>query len=814
MRKRRQAIIVLGMHRSGTSALTRVASLLGGVAPRHTLAANPANEKGYWESGVLVGINDEILASAGLSWSDWKPFPDAWYASPVATEARSRLAEAVTAEFGSARSFVLKDPRMCRLMPLWLDVLAELEIEPRILLSVRHPLEVVESLGKRDGLSTQHALSLWLRYNLDAERGSRGQPRGVVRYDRLIEDWRDEVAQAGAVAGIPWPRLGSGVDREVDEFLVDDLRHHKAGAKAARKLASLSPWAADLYGALLDLQADPARRDLCERVDAVRLAFDEADRLFGRELGRVRADLEAEKTAKSEAERTLSAELESLRAALRDVEATSAEQRREAEARIAEAQAERERQVEARLVNSAAALADAEERAGRAAEALAEAEERAARSAAALSELQARAERSATALAVAEDQHRAATAREAAVRFRLAEVERDLAVARAENGRVSEVNAALTRSLADIGAAMGQNQAALASLEQRLGQMQAEARAAEALPTLKAERDEAREKAAAAELAITRLHRDLAQRSSSIAVLEAEVAALRAEVAAALDRSARLEQESRATARVVDTDRTALGELHEEVATLGQQALQISAAAQKRAAEQAALREQLRNAGKTYGSIFGLLGGKLRADLFGKRAPRAEPPAKPRVSETSVALVGASPLFDAAYYLTRNPDVAKAGWDPARHYLVHGWREGRDPHPLFATRWYLAANPDVASSDRNPLIHFLRVGGREFRDPNPLFSSGDYAARKGMARDGGEIPVLHYLAARPGAEPEILALFDEPAYVALCPAAAHDRHGALGHYLRVGRASGVAVTLSPEAEDRLRAAAGPVPISD
>ncbi len=77
-----------------------------------------------------------------------------------------------------------------------------------------------------------------------------------------------------------------------------------------------------------------------------------------------------------------------------------------------------------------------------------------------------------------------------------------------------------------------------------------------------------------------------------------------------------------------------------------------------------------------------------------------------------------SRLFDHAFYLKENPDVAAAGIDPLLHYLIHGWREGRDPHPLFDTGFYLEQNPDVAAVGVNPLVHYLRWGMHEGRRPH------------------------------------------------------------------------------------------------
>lgn len=73
------------------------------------------------------------------------------------------------------------------------------------------------------------------------------------------------------------------------------------------------------------------------------------------------------------------------------------------------------------------------------------------------------------------------------------------------------------------------------------------------------------------------------------------------------------------------------------------------------------------------------------------------------------------PGFDPIYYLFWYPDVRAAGFDPLDHYLLYGWKEGRDPSAGFSTSGYLAANVDVASSGQNPLVHFVNAGLAEGR---------------------------------------------------------------------------------------------------
>ena len=105
----------------------------------------------------------------------------------------------------------------------------------------------------------------------------------------------------------------------------------------------------------------------------------------------------------------------------------------------------------------------------------------------------------------------------------------------------------------------------------------------------------------------------------------------------------------------------------------------------------------------------------------------------------------ANPLFDEAFYLASNPDVACSGRSPYRHYLDHGAREGRDPNPFFATRWYLKVNPDVAASGVNPLIHYYETGAAQLRDPHPDFSTRAWLDQHPDIAASGINPLEHFL---------------------------------------------------------------------
>src|SRR5215470_10961209 len=141
-RIRRHAILVLGMHRSGTSALTGVLGLVGADLPKRLMEPNFANRTGYWEPAEIVAIHDEMLAAIGSAWDDAAEFPLGWLDTAAAQPFRARLREAFTEAFGSSSLALLKDPRICRFVPLWVSILEGMGVTPLFVIPVRSPLEV------------------------------------------------------------------------------------------------------------------------------------------------------------------------------------------------------------------------------------------------------------------------------------------------------------------------------------------------------------------------------------------------------------------------------------------------------------------------------------------------------------------------------------------------------------------------------------------------------------------------------------------------------------------------------------------------
>ena len=137
---------------------------------------------------VIQELNDDILAAAGRDWLDWRAFDPAKIDPAVASSLQARAAEALHGEFEGAGFPILKDPRMCRVLPFWMPVFSSLGWSVRALTPFRSPLEVAWSLKKRNGFTTKYGCLLWLSHVLDAEEMSRGLERAFLSWDDFLKD--------------------------------------------------------------------------------------------------------------------------------------------------------------------------------------------------------------------------------------------------------------------------------------------------------------------------------------------------------------------------------------------------------------------------------------------------------------------------------------------------------------------------------------------------------------------------------------------------------------------------------------------------
>lgn len=153
--------------------------------------ADRNNPTGYWEPLEVVQLHTALLEQAQSSWDD--PFlSENLFSLDQLPEALSLLDTALEREFpnqaSSSRWCLIKDPRQCRLQPIWNHYIQQHSIPCVAVIVCRHPLAVVASLCKRDNIPANRALLLWIQHQLEAERHTRGLARTVVSYESFLKD--------------------------------------------------------------------------------------------------------------------------------------------------------------------------------------------------------------------------------------------------------------------------------------------------------------------------------------------------------------------------------------------------------------------------------------------------------------------------------------------------------------------------------------------------------------------------------------------------------------------------------------------------
>lgn len=265
------AILIIGMHRSGTSSITGSLAIHGAAPPRTLMKPAQDNPKGFWESEVLSAFNDKILNRAGSSWHDWRDLD----LGNIGSDIEAFKAEAVSliqSEFGEAELIVLKDPRICRMIPFWREVLQGMGYRLVAISPLRAPSEVAASLMTRNDMTRSHALRLWLRHVMDAEHFSRDLPRVILPWTAFLSDWRSQMQRIQSDLDLHLPCTPQ-IEAEMNAFLSAELKHQNS-------LESVPEWVSNTYQHLLALCPDQSAAEHQTSLDHLRNGFNATTPLF------------------------------------------------------------------------------------------------------------------------------------------------------------------------------------------------------------------------------------------------------------------------------------------------------------------------------------------------------------------------------------------------------------------------------------------------------------------------------------------------------------------------------------------------------
>lgn len=240
-----KSVVVVSPHRSGTSVTTRVVSLLGpSLCVDEDLVVKADNPGGHWESQSLMEFNDELLTMLGGVWFAPPELAPQWEEVAGLAEMRRRAVDRFY-RVHPPSGWVWKDPRLCLLLPFWCTAL---DVDPVVVMTVRHPMEVARSLVERDGFGLNHALAIWEWHVVEMLEVCSGRPVVVVNFDDLVEHPLREGARLKTSLGsfgvdVTRGDLGTAADAVRKQY-----RHHREG-----RSDGLSPVHNRLYQLLLDL---------------------------------------------------------------------------------------------------------------------------------------------------------------------------------------------------------------------------------------------------------------------------------------------------------------------------------------------------------------------------------------------------------------------------------------------------------------------------------------------------------------------------------------------------------------------------------
>jgi hypothetical protein len=221
-----RAVLVLGMHRSGTSALARGLQMLGVYLGNDFLCVKPDNPTGYWEDRNIYEINERLLSVLGVKWEDVALIDDARWQRPEVHALLDQAVEYLRANFIDHGLWGFKDPRTLPLLPFWHSVLSRLEVDESYLVMIRNPRSVSSSLIQRQGMDAATAHLLWLVYMIPNLGKIANRLFVVCDYDLVMADPRQQLERIARCLRIPLDNSSkAGIEQFANAFLDPKLRH-------------------------------------------------------------------------------------------------------------------------------------------------------------------------------------------------------------------------------------------------------------------------------------------------------------------------------------------------------------------------------------------------------------------------------------------------------------------------------------------------------------------------------------------------------------------------------------------------------------
>jgi len=269
-------VIVVGMHRSGTSVIAGALSRMGVDFGERLLGPKADNPKGFYEHLDLLELDESILRRLNSGYDDELPLPHEWWKDSRFESYKQAIQDVIRRDFGTSPLFGFKDPRISILLPLYIDALTELGVRPKFVVATRSPGEIAESLRVRNGFSYAKSLALYTKHMRSIEFFTAGFERCHIAMTDFLADTRACLERVRDELWIPLAPYESAM-REIETFVDPSLRHHTFDDAAflARVLADHDVVVRELDATKMRL-ADITEKESVARNDALRLSGDVA----------------------------------------------------------------------------------------------------------------------------------------------------------------------------------------------------------------------------------------------------------------------------------------------------------------------------------------------------------------------------------------------------------------------------------------------------------------------------------------------------------------------------------------------------------
>lgn len=225
----KKCIAVIGMHRSGTSVITKALEILGVNLGQNLIPVEEDNKKGFWEDGSIIDLNDRILALAGMTWFSVSEFPFSLLQSKKGRALENEALDLISSRLNAYTLWAFKDPRCGRLLPFWQKVFTKLDITLSYLVVLRNPLDIAASLEKRNDFKLAMSQHLWLVHTFQNLKRFNNSEVCFVSFDDFLNAPEEHLHRFSRCFNLPInkTRLVSFVEK----FLNPDLRHsHSSNA--------------------------------------------------------------------------------------------------------------------------------------------------------------------------------------------------------------------------------------------------------------------------------------------------------------------------------------------------------------------------------------------------------------------------------------------------------------------------------------------------------------------------------------------------------------------------------------------------------